>query len=122
MINGIILFAHGSRVEEANAAVSAVAAQLAQDVSHGVVIPAFLELAEPDLPKAVEDLVSRGVQRIVVIPYFLTLGIHLQRDLPRIVEDIQRIHPSVSMHVTAPLDGHPALRQIVADRAQEALA
>lgn len=119
-MTGFIVFAHGSRIETANQAVREVAQQMAQSGQH-VVEPAFLELGEPDLAGATERLLSRGVTRIVVIPYFLTLGTHLQRDLPRLVQDISRTHQNVDMQVTSPLDGHPALLQVLLDRASSAL-
>ena len=85
---GFAVFAHGSKVESANDAVRAVADQLAHDGGYDLVEAAFLELAEPDLNGAVDRLVARGATRVVVIPYFLTLGTHLQRDLPRLVERV----------------------------------
>jgi sirohydrochlorin ferrochelatase len=69
----------------------------------------------------VAALVAQGARRIVVIPYFLTLGIHLRRDLPRIVEELESIHPGVEILVTDPLDGHPALLEIVMARAGAAV-
>jgi sirohydrochlorin ferrochelatase len=81
---------------------------------------AFLELGQPDLRRAVERLVTLGADKIVVVPYFLTLGKHLQRDLPRIVEEIGGTHPRVEITVTPPLDGHPALAAILDDRVREA--
>jgi len=55
-----------------------------------------------------------------VIPYFLTLGMHLQRDLPRLVEEIRAAHPGLEIQVTPPLDGHPALIDALLGRAREA--
>ncbi|HMD50365.1 MAG TPA: CbiX/SirB N-terminal domain-containing protein [Bryobacteraceae bacterium] len=120
-MTGIVVFAHGSRVESANQAVRDVAAQLASSGRYDVE-PAFLELGQPDLAGAVERLVSRGAARIHVIPYFLTMGTHLQRDLPRLAADACRRYVNVEIHVTAPLDGHPALLQALIDRAWQAEA
>lgn len=117
---GIVVFAHGSSVESANDAIRAVAARLAQRGSFDLVEPAFLEQGKPDLAGAVRRLVDRGASRVLVIPYFLTLGIHLQRDLPRIVAEISRIHQGMEIRVTPPLDGHPALVDALLDRAREA--
>src|SRR5579871_6333819 len=107
-MTGFIVFGHGSRVESANQAVRDVAARMAASGEH-IVEPAFLELGQPDLAEAAARLARAGVSRIVVIPYFLTLGTHLQRDLPRLVEAARAAHAGVNIAVTPPLDGHPAL-------------
>ena len=122
LITGIVIFAHGSRVESANEAVRVFARAIAGRGAAAEVEPAFLELGEPDLKAAVASLVSRGVKLILVIPYFLTLGMHLQRDLPALVESAASLYPGVEFRVTPPLDGHPALAQVVLDRAADALA
>ena len=121
MKTGIIVFAHGSSIASANQAVETVAAQMARDGAFDLVIAAFLEQAQPDLGKALASLVAQGANRVLVIPYFLTLGIHLQRDLPRIARELASIYPGVDIHVTNPLDGHRALAGILVDRAREAL-
>ena len=121
MSTGIIVFAHGSRIEPANEAVRAVAAELAYAGSFEYVEPAFLELGQPDLEGAVQRLQAKGVTKVVVIPYFLTLGLHLERDLPRIVTEISRKFSGLEIVVTNPLDGHPGLVQVLLDRARGAL-
>jgi sirohydrochlorin ferrochelatase len=114
---GFIIFAHGSRIEPANEAVRSVAAQLARAGGFEHVEAAFLELGKPDLKGAVARLAERGVRRVVVIPYFLTLGTHLERDLPKLAAQAGSAHPEVDLRVTPPLDGHPALVEILLDRA-----
>ena len=122
MSTGIIVFAHGSRVEPANQAVRAVAAELARSGPYQHVVAAFLELGQPDLETAATELSKRGVRRLVIIPYFLTLGMHLERDLPRIVERISNNLSQLEISVSPPLDGHPGLLQVLLDRAREALS
>lgn len=121
-MTGFIVFAHGSRVESANQAVRDVAAQMAESGRH-VAEPAFLELGQPDLQGAAKRLADAGASRIVVIPYFLTLGTHMQRDLPRLVREASvSLGGNIPMEVTPPLDGHPALLEALLDRASEALS
>lgn len=120
-MTGLVVFAHGSSVGAANEAVMRVTGRLADEGGYELVETAFLEMAQPDLRAAVARLVERGAQRIVVIPYFLTLGIHLRRDLPRIVEELTGLHGGVRIDVTEPLDGHPSLVGILLERAQAAL-
>jgi sirohydrochlorin ferrochelatase len=117
----IIVFAHGSTVASANDAVRSVAAAAAAQGGFEHYDVAFLDCAPPSLREAVERLAVRGARRILVMPYFLTLGIHLQRDLPAIVGQLQERYPGLEMRVTPPLDGHPALGGIIADRVREAL-
>jgi sirohydrochlorin ferrochelatase len=118
---GIAIFAHGSAVESANEAVRGIVRQFAARGACDLVETSFLELGQPDLPAAVERLVERGAGRVIVIPYFLTPGKHLRRDLPRIVDEIAQAHPGLEIVVTPPLDGHPALADILLDRAKDAL-
>jgi sirohydrochlorin ferrochelatase len=119
-MQGIIFFAHGSSVESANQAVREIAAEAARqaDVRFEV---AFLELASPTLEQAADTLIAGGIDRITVVPYFLTLGIHLQRDLPAIVSRIAAARPDIRISVTPPLDGHPGLASLLADRARNAV-
>ena len=93
MTTGIIVFAHGSRIEPANEAVRKAAAELARTGEH-----------------------ARGVHRLVIVPYFLTPGMHLERDLPALVDRISKKHRNIQVLVTESLDGHPGLVQILADR------
>ena len=118
---GVAIFAHGSSVASANDAVRLVAAQVARQGGFELVETAFLEGGSPDLADAVRRLIDRGASRILVVPYFLTLGLHLQRDLPRIVAGISSIETSVEIHVVPPLDGHPAMAQALVERAMEGI-
>jgi sirohydrochlorin ferrochelatase len=118
MSGGIVVFAHGSRIEPANQAVRDIAAQLARAGNFAHVEAAFLELGQPTLAAAVAMLLSEGVTKVLVIPYFLTLGMHLERDLPRLVDAVAQAHPGVAISVAPPLDGHTALLEILLDRAK----
>ena len=118
MSKGIIVFGHGSSVESANEAVRMIARLAAQHGAWGLYETAFLEVT-PRLSDAVAALVARGAKEILVLPYFLTLGIHLQRDLPKLVEELSREY-GLAIRVTPPLDGHPQLSRILVERVLEA--
>jgi sirohydrochlorin ferrochelatase len=118
---GIVIFAHGSSVESANEAVRAAAAQMERSGGFELVEVAFLDCSPPNLSAAVARLVQRGATSVVVVPYFLTLGTHLQRDLPKLVHAAAKEHAGLEIAVTPPLDGHPGLAQILLERTREAL-
>jgi sirohydrochlorin ferrochelatase len=117
----IVIFAHGSSIESANDSVRRLADNVRQRGRFDLVEAAFLEQGQPDLDAAVKGLVSKGATRIVVLPYFLTLGIHLQRDLPKLVKKLSRSHRSLDIRIAAPLEGHPGLCRILEERAFAAL-
>jgi sirohydrochlorin ferrochelatase len=120
-MTGIAVFGHGSSVETANQAVRDFTAELGRRGGFRLIEASFLELGKPDLPEAVARLVERGATRVVIIPYFLTLGIHLKRDLPRIAAELRDIYTGIRIDVTEPMDGHPALIDVLLDRAKDAL-
>ena len=116
---GIIVFGHGSSVASANEAVQSVAAEAGSLGGWPLYETAFLE-CPPTLADGVEALVKRGATEVLVLPYFLTLGIHLKRDLPALVEELSALH-GISIRVTPPLHGHPGLSQILVERANAAV-
>lgn len=118
MPTGFVVFGHGSSVASANDAVRRVAAGAAEAAGWKHWETAFLEVA-PLLGEAVEKLVAAGVREVVVLPYFLTLGIHLRRDLPAIATELEAQY-GIRIRITPPLDGHPALSRILVERAEAA--
>lgn len=118
-MTGYVVFAHGSSVEAANDAVRAAARAAAIKGKWEKFAAAFLGGGKPDLPGAIEKLASEGAEKIVVIPYFLTSGLHLERDLPALVAEVRRARPNLEIETAAPLDGHPGLIDALVDRARE---
>jgi sirohydrochlorin ferrochelatase len=116
MRTGILVFAHGSRLEPANEAVRVVARQVAERVAPIKVEAAFLELGTPSLVDAAVAMADEGIARVIVTPYFLTPGMHLDRDLPKLVREILEVRPQLAVQTTASLDGHPALADILLAR------
>lgn len=115
----ILLFAHGSSVEEANRGVHELARQVQALGAYAYVRAAFLELAHPDLAEAIEYAVGAGLRRVIIVPYFLTLGIHLRRDLPSLVAPLRVKYPQLAIDVGQSLEGHPLVTSIILERVRE---
>ena len=116
----IIVFAHGSSVPEANQGI----ARLAEEVSRRASCPAccaFLETAQPDLGTAIAKTAAAGAVRIVVMPYFLVMGVHVRADLPRLVEQQRALFPKVEILVAESLESSPVMVEVVLARVREAL-
>lgn len=115
----VILFAHGSAVEEANNGVRELALRIQTIGPCDYVRASFLGPGRPELGEAIAEAVEAGYQRIVVIPYFLTLGIHLRRDLPALVSAEKQKHPNIEIQVGRSLEDHPEMASLVLSRIRE---
>jgi sirohydrochlorin cobaltochelatase len=94
---GVVLFAHGSRDPLWNRPMEAVAARM-REIEPGVPVRcAYLELMQPDLASAVQELVEGGARQITVLPMFLGVGRHARNDLPELVAALGVAHPQVSV-------------------------
>jgi sirohydrochlorin ferrochelatase len=121
MMTGILLFAHGSPVEEANRGVHDLAAKIAAAGPYRYVRAAFLDSTPPDLLAGVMEAAEAGVEHLIVIPYFLTEGLHLRRDLPTLVAAAKEKHPNFEIVVGQSLEGHPLMPALILGRVQEVL-
>jgi sirohydrochlorin ferrochelatase len=115
----LLLIAHGSRQEEANADLLHVAGQL-RARGHGIVEASFLELAEPGIEEGGVRCVEQGAGRVVLVPYFLSAGVHVRRDLAAVRAKLAGRFPAVEFRLAEPLGRHPLLLDVVAERVREA--
>jgi sirohydrochlorin ferrochelatase len=116
----LLLIAHGSRQEEANADLHQLTPLLRGHGRYGIVEAAFLELVEPTIPQAAARCVAQGARRVILLPYFLSAGIHVRRDLAALRAQLAEEHPGVEFRLAEPLGPHPLLLEIVAERARQA--
>ena len=79
-----------------------------------VVEAAFLELAEPDVDAGAADCVAQGAERVVLLPYFLSAGVHVRRDLSEAQARLAERFPAVEFRLAEPLGRHPLLLDVVA--------
>jgi sirohydrochlorin ferrochelatase len=98
----LLLVAHGSRKEVANQEVRELAARIEQHGtnSYQAVIPAFLEFAEPDVSGGIDYCAGLGAKNITVVPYFLSAGNHVNRDVPDQLQTARLRHPKINVQVT----------------------
>jgi sirohydrochlorin ferrochelatase len=120
MQTGLLLIAHGSREEEANADLFHAVAELRGQARYAVVEAAFLELAEPGIKAGAERCIVQGAERVVLLPYFLSAGVHVRRDLAAICAGLAARHPHIEFRLAEPLGRHPLLLAVLAERAREA--
>ncbi len=112
----VLLIAHGSRHAPANDDLRRVAERVAESGSHPIIEAAFLELAAPDIAHAGARCVELGATRVLMIPYFLSAGVHLLRDLTAARDALISAHPGVEFRLGPPLGPDPLLERLVAER------
>jgi sirohydrochlorin ferrochelatase len=117
----LLLVAHGSRHVEANADLEHVVRQLRWR-GYPLVVAAYLELAEPGIIAAADQCVELGAERVVLVPYFLSAGVHVRRDLAAARAELAGKYPHIEFLLAEPLGRHPLLLEVVEDRVKDALA
>jgi sirohydrochlorin ferrochelatase len=120
MPTALLLIAHGSRQPGANDDLFHAAAGLRRHGRYRPVEASFLELAEPGLDAAAARLAAQGARRVVLLPYFLSAGVHVRRDLAAARDRLAARYPQVEFRLAEPLGRHPLLLRVVAERADEA--
>ena len=112
----VLLIAHGSRHQPANEDLLRLVERVAASGEYPIVEPAFLELTTPDIPTGGDTCVRRGASVVLMVPYFLSEGIHLTRDLIAARDELQARHHEVEFHLGPPLGPDPLLDQLVRER------
>jgi sirohydrochlorin ferrochelatase len=115
----VLLIAHGSRQQAANDDLRALVARVEAGRTYPIVEGCFLELADPDLQTGGDNCVARGATRVLMVPYFLSAGVHIERDLTRARDELSQRHPQVEFRLGRPLGPHPLLDDLVAARIRE---
>jgi sirohydrochlorin ferrochelatase len=121
MKTAILMMAHGSRIAEANDAARDVAAMVKEMTGFEIVEVAFREMHEPNIQLGIDACVAKGAERILLMPYFLFMGAHVQHDLPEEILEAQKRHPGLVMEMGGHLGAHHKLAEIETERIGQAL-
>ncbi|MCL0058127.1 precorrin-8X methylmutase [Dehalococcoidia bacterium] len=118
---GAIILAHGSRNGRE---VSEILGEISRKVkeclpSHMKLVWAAMQFNHPNLEEAINILVREGVERVVIMPYFLFEGIHVTKDIPDLVNDIKQTYPEVEFVLAKTLGVDEPLIDLVVRRIQE---
>lgn len=124
MTKGIVVLGHGSKtvVDEANLALYQVIDLVKSKMPELLVEPAFMmrESQKQSLQEAIAKLVAGGATRIVVAPWFLTNGLHIQQDIPEeLTEARQRHGEKIEISFARHLGPDPRIVEVLLDRIGE---
>lgn len=119
-MKALLLIAHGSRRAEANADLEYLAEAIRQRGDYGHVQVSYLELAEPTIAEGGRLCAEAGADEVVMLPYFLSPGVHARDDMAEAQGLLAKEYATVRFRLAEPLGRHPALVELVLQRALEA--
>ena len=97
-----------------------MASRLRKRYSHPVVEICYLSRWGPHLPEVLEKCVGQGAKKVIVIPYFLHVGLHLLLDIPETLQRESRKFPDVKIVLGKSLGFNETFVDIVQRRIEEA--
>ena len=119
--SSVMIIAHGSRVAAANAELVDIAQLLKSTTLYERVQVAYLELAHPTIPEAAKLCVDSGARQVLMMPYFLSAGSHVTRDLKAFRQQFAEQYSNVEWILCQPLGVHPQMITIITDRISQAI-
>lgn len=91
-----------------------------QNSGRSIVEGAHMEIAKPSISDAMHKCVQAGANRIIIAPYFLSRGRHIQEDIPALVKEAQQQHEGLECIVAQPIGLDPLMAQLIEARVQNA--
>lgn len=80
-----------------------------------------MELAEPTIEQAVDRCVRNGASSVVVAPYFLSKGRHIQDDIPALVEEASsKYNGHIRCVIADPIGVDPLMARLIEERVKSA--
>ena len=114
-MTGIILLAHGSRDPDWVTPFELIRAKVERRRPQCQVMLAYLEHSVPDFAAAVDEMVATGTTHVSVIPLFLGSGGHVRRDVPQLLQEAMRKHPSLKFEVAPFIGDADAVLEAIAE-------
>lgn len=82
---GVLLISHGSRLPYGKEVINEVAKIYREKTDYHVVV-SYMNMSEPSIPVAINQLADKGVNKIIAIPVFLAHGVHTKEDIPKMLQ------------------------------------
>ena len=82
---GFLLVGHGSKKPYNKQLIDNTAKIIAEKEPDYIVMTAFMENSEPNIPETLEKFREEDIDKLIVVPLFLARGIHIDMDIPGIL-------------------------------------
>lgn len=81
----VLLISHGSRLPYGEEVINGLADIYREQTDYHVMV-SYMNMSEPSIPVAINQLADEGVEKIIAIPVFLAHGVHTTQDIPKILQ------------------------------------
>uniref|UniRef100_A0A061R717 Sirohydrochlorin ferrochelatase n=1 Tax=Tetraselmis sp. GSL018 TaxID=582737 RepID=A0A061R717_9CHLO len=117
----VVIVDHGSKKEESNKMLYEFAEIFRNCTQHKIVECAHMEIAQPGIKQAVKACAEQGAKTVVIAPYFLSRGRHIQKDIPELVREAQLEFSDLECIIADPIGVDPLLAELIEKRVQLAV-
>lgn len=118
---GVVIVDHGSRKKDSNEQLVEFGSLYQQMTGAKLVEVAHMEIAQPTIEQAIGKCAAAGATTVVVAPYFLSRGRHIQEDIPALVSEAQAKYGGIHCIIADPIGVDPLMAQLINNRVQKAL-
>ncbi len=116
MRSAYLIIAHGSREKEANDAFERLIEDFRRLHPDRHVQAAYLEIAKPGIPEAIQKCRQEGATEIFVIPLMLFPGRHVKEHIPAFIQKAKEEHPEIDFHYSGPLCEDESMLQTLEEK------
>ncbi|AJY76931.1 sirohydrochlorin chelatase [Paenibacillus beijingensis] len=119
-MEAILLVGHGSRDPEGNEELLRFAEMVRTKAPQFLIETCFLEFAKPAINQGIENCVSRGATRVVLVPIILFAAGHAKLHIPDAIDHAKRKYHDVQFVYGRPIGVHQKVVNILRSRLSEA--
>lgn len=119
-MKALIFLAHGSKVAETNETLTKYIEALQAKAPYDIIKGAYLQLMEPDLHSALEDVAAAGATAVDIFPFFLFKGNHILSDIPAEIETAMSNHPGLKIRFMDSIGYDPLMVDLILERLNKA--
>ena len=113
----LLIAAHGSRRASSNDELKLLVEKVTANlgVSFDGVEVAFLEFASPSIERALADFFNGQTTEVVVLPYFLSAGNHVVKDIPLEIQKVLDQWPDKKITVLPHIGALDAMAGVIVE-------
>ena len=111
----LVLIAHGSKDPLWCKPFERIVNKVKKGLPQNAVRLAYLELALPSISEVIKDLARENITDIKLLPLFMAIGSHVNRDIKELVLKTRRKLPNLKIKILPPIGKHPEVSSLICE-------